>query len=92
MLVVVCIVSKLSLVTSVGVVASGTESEVFLPIANVSDLLMQPMLAEKIPNTKKAMANLKTICLYCDELALFELKLAMGLMLIETRYQIIKIF
>ena len=53
---------------------------------------MQPMLAEKIPNTKKAMANLKTTCLYCDELALLELKLAIGLMLIETRYQITKIF
>jgi hypothetical protein len=38
------------------------------------------------------MANLKTIWLYCDEVALLELKLAIGLMLIETRYQITKIF
>ncbi|SVB96522.1 uncharacterized protein METZ01_LOCUS249376, partial [marine metagenome] len=30
--------------------------------------------------------------LYCDELALLELKLAIGLMFIETRYQITKIF
>jgi len=55
---------------------------------NVSDLLVQPTLAEKIPITKRAMLNLQIICLYSGELILFESELAIGLSLL--RLSIIK--
>jgi hypothetical protein len=78
MLVVVCIVSKPSLVTFPGFVPSGYEWEGFSAIDNVSELLAQPMLAEKIPSAKRTIANLKIICLYRDECALLKLKLTIG--------------
>jgi hypothetical protein len=88
MLVVVCISSKPPLFIFPEPLPSGVESEGFLLTVNVSDLLVQPMPAEKIPITKRAMLNLKIICLYSGELILFEPELAIGLSLL--RLSIIK--
>ena len=88
MLVVVCIFSKPSLFIFPEPLPSEVESEGFLLTVNVSDLLVQPTLAEKIPITKRAMLNLQIICLYSGELILFESELAIGLSLL--RLSIIK--
>ena len=83
MLVEVCIFSKPSLFTFPESAPSWTESEVFSPTANVSDLLVQPIGAEKIPNTKRAIPNLEIMCLHCDELILSEPELAISLCLLR---------